>query len=376
LTFEESNPYGFRRPSIKIDPDKDNDVFLVRRDFAESIVKEILEYISAGQPFSIVIDGAPGIGKTHLLRFIEKKVSSKCKTLYVKVPDSFPKKGYLDLHESIIFKIGEDKLKNLFLRTRDLTSFINGTQSRSKAKTEFTCTLLGILMDKINERNWSVFYSFITGNKISRTEARELGLPRERITEQDAVDFLGDVAEALSKLEGKPLLLLVDEMDHFDALLTKREEILALQHAIRGLFEKNFSKIFAFTGRAQERIFMSDPTVARRITFSKTIEEYTPEELRLFLKEQIKYFRLENFDPTQSIKKIEGIPEHITIDSYPFTEEALEMIVQKTIEAKEKGSLQNLRPQEPMELAMRTVFHGYRCKKPYLDTSAVEVSLQ
>ncbi|MEM3389426.1 MAG: P-loop NTPase fold protein [Candidatus Bathyarchaeia archaeon] len=378
MMYENNNPYGFRRASIRIVPERDNDIFLVKHKLAEDLVNFIKSAISSDHPFSIVIDGAPGIGKTQLLYYIANQVKEICFPLYVCVPDSFPKGGYLDLHEAIMYKIGSDRLKKIFIKVIQ-TKLLNfpeeiSTRKISPSEISFTNEFLKITEGKISEDNWCAFHSFITGNRISQKEMRILNLTKEQISEENAVEILNDIARALKIINSKPLLLLIDEMDHFDTL--KDNFIGKLRHAIRGLAEStDLGKIFAFTGRAQERLFMNDPTVARRITKSVTIPEYTPEELLLFLKEQIQYFRLKNFDPTPYIKKIEGISERITVESYPFTEEALESIVKKVEEAKANGYLENLRPSEPMELAAQTVIHGYYCKRPYLDTSDVEASL-
>jgi Cdc6-like AAA superfamily ATPase len=112
--------------------------------------------------------------------------------------------------------------------------------------------------------------------------------------------------------------------------------------------------------------------VARRIGLSNYIlmDDYTEEELRELIRSAIKFRREENFNVSDVIKNTQT-KEEILAEEYPFTSQAIDLVLEKVKAWKDGGLIPNLRPREVLEILDSCLSIALQENLPIIDSNVV-----
>jgi hypothetical protein len=100
------------------------------------------------------------------------------------------------------------------------------------------------------------------------------------------------------------------------------------------------------------------------------MNDYTEEELRELIRSAIKFRREENFNVSDAIKDIQT-KEEIPIEEYPFTLQAINLVLEKVKAWKDGGLIPNLRPKEVLEILDSCLSVALQEKLPIIDSNVV-----
>jgi Cdc6-like AAA superfamily ATPase len=174
-------------------------------------------------------------------------------------------------------------------------------------------------------------------------------------------------------------MLFIDELESTHPLVG--DSLTMFAEAFRELTDEE-SQVGLFliaTARTYEELpSFLDPTsglgyyVARRIGLSNYIlmNDYTEEELRELIRSAIKFRREENFNVSDAIKDIQT-KEEIPIEEYPFTLQAINLVLEKVKAWKDGGLIPNLRPKEVLEILDSCLSVALQEKLPIIDSNVV-----
>jgi hypothetical protein len=98
---------------------------------------------------------------------------------------------------------------------------------------------------------------------------------------------------------------------------------------------------------------LTDESVQRRIGFPnyRLFPEYTPEDLLALLREIITFRRDDKAEVTKMVKKAQSTTkESVSEESFPFTQQALEMAVNTVFELRQLGRTDSARPKEALDI--------------------------
>ncbi|MDG6988857.1 MAG: hypothetical protein JRN21_05965 [Nitrososphaerota archaeon] len=375
--------YGLKKNSFLLDPKKDGSVFLVRSSNAKDYVRMIKGKLAIERSPHYVFYGLLGIGKTQLLRFIEYNLhDASC--LYVETPPLHRRSTFLELYRSILAAYGREKVKQLL--DEALESAGVGLESWTADHKGINLSLestLGKDLANVVQKglgSWNMLWRFLNGEKLTRTEEDDLEVWNNPLGPQDQVSVLQGLFSLHRELRRKPVILLIDEFELTRPLVG--DSLNSFTEAIRDLVGEGgpMGTVFALTGRTIEEApyVLTNETVRRRIGATNfiTFDEYTEEELGSFIYEVIRYRRESNFDAKEAALKAKTkTKDSITAASYPFSEEAISLIINKVKLLKDQGLTVALRPKEAMELMDNVMSVAILDQAPVLDSVLVKKSI-
>ena len=360
----ESNPF----PSMGL-PD---DVPVTMADRKEILVRfksALADCVNAGNSSVTVLTGDYGSGKTHLLKYFKYRVNdqlyhsnskNKVLSIYVKsvgisVVNLF--KYFMDdvgryFLANIAIKeiskyleqLDDDKIKSYIyakeLKTKDFKSvkldeYLRGSRFYDLFKEirkssfdkisndDFVYALLHLAHPDYSQIAWRWFLS-----EDLEKESRKMILIDNNITDrQQVLDIFNDVLSLILQTGLKSLVILVDEFENITNISkTGRDRYI---DDIRHLIDENKKGIcfvIATTYTGFNAVMESDSALTRRFARGYKLEKFNLDDIKELIKQYLQIYRLEDSDLQEKVKK----HSDTSIDIYPFTNNAIKLIHEKT----------------------------------------------
>ncbi len=374
--------YGLEKNSFLLDPKTNCDVFLVRTSKADQYVEMVKGKIAIGRYPHFVLYGLLGIGKTHLLRYLQNKLG-EAECLYIETPPLHRRSSFVEIYREVMSSYGRERMKellNLALSKSNLGvhAFAEKPQGSMDVEKVLGRDLARTIQYGIGR--WDILWRFIRGEKLSRTEVKDIEAWTSQIEVPDQVRFLQSFFSLHGAIHKKPVMLFVDEFENTRTLVG--DSLSEFTEAFRDIVSEGspIGTVFALTGRTIEEgpQILKNETVKRRISATNfySFDEYAIDEVKEFVYQVIQYRRIKSFDVKSAISKLTGKGiERVTERSYPFSEEAIELIIQKIKLLKEQAQIDAFRPKEAMELMDNAMSHAILSKSEYLNSNLVKTSI-
>jgi len=380
-----TSDYGLKRPSFQLDPELDAEIFVGREDVKKRLEDRLKRAIATGTSLHTVIYGDYGSGKTHTLNYVYKflhKQKLDVIPIFVRSPRITTKSDPSDLYSSIIDAISMTEIFDLFVKIYD------SVQDKIKDVPDLF-RRVDILRSQIGNRDLAfVIYRYVTtrpaedflvvkwlsGEKLSAREKATLNVISDNSDPFNAAQTLVTLFRLFNKFAKKYVLLMLDEMEAL--LIVDRRKILEFQEFLRILVDepKNVGVLIAFTTRMgledASDIFKPTSPVGSRIGYPQNyiwLKEFNELELtKNFVKELIKALRDEKTDVEKLVKKYQSMTtETLTMDFYPFTEEAIEVMFDMSTQS---GQVKPLLPRDIQKALTDALGDAMIQDKPFVDS--------
>ena len=365
--------YGLEKAYLTPNPREEAKAFVgSRRAVADSFVEHISRIIKSGRVPKAVLWGAFGTGKTHFCYYVKMRLADIAKVVYVECPPCHRRTKYSELHAAIMRKIGREYALGLIEQTireanrtgkplaealgldQDLTAVIRG----------------GFGSDR------TTLWRYLSGQKLGAREVRLIDAISPQIREDDAVAIVNSIAKLVGSQEKRQLFIMIDEFENTHALLG--DSLMMFIGAVRGLVDESsdVGVVFIASVRSMDEmpfIIVEDP-VRRRIGLTNFIyyKEYTRQELEELIHQLIEFRREKEFNLDRVLKEdLENITENINARTYPFTQEAINIAIDKVLELRESGEIPSIRPKEALDLLDYALALGAQDKIPVLTSEFV-----
>jgi Cdc6-like AAA superfamily ATPase len=322
-----------------------------RRKWADEFIAHLRRIISSGRVPKAVIYGPLGVGKTHFLSYISSGLAELAKVVYVETPPLHRRSRFTDLHNVIMRKIGRDYSMGL-LSKAVLEADKGSIELHSVLGVDpdiATIIRNGLTSDK------SVLWRYLSGEKLTSGEVRQLDAVSAQLREDDAAMILNMIARLVRRTEKKQFLLFIDEFENTSSLMGDSQ--VAFREALRGLMDESNDTGVVISNTAREMddmpLPLTDESVQRRIGFPnyRLFPEYTPEDLLALLREIITFRRDDKAEVTKMVKKAQSTTkESVSEENFPFTQQALEMAVNTVFELRQLGRTDSARPKEALDI--------------------------
>jgi len=369
--------YGLKKDYLTPNPREEAIAFVgPRRTIADSFVEHISRITRSGRVPKAVLWGAFGTGKTHFVHYVGMRLKDTAKVIYVECPPCHRRTKFSELHSAIMRKIGREYALGLMEQT------IREANRTGKPLAE----ALGLDQDMAavirggfgSDR--TTLWRYLSGEKLGSREVRLIDAITPQIHEDDAVAIINSIAKLVRVFEKKQLLLLIDEFENTHALLG--DSLMMFIGAIRGLVDEGSDAgvVFIASVRSMDEmpfIIVEDP-VRRRIGLTNFIyyEEYAREELEQLIYQLLEFRREEGFKFDQALKETTGkVSETFNEKTYPFTEKAIALAIDKVFELRELGKIPSIRPKESLDLLDYALSLGAQEKVPILTSKFVDDAL-
>jgi hypothetical protein len=382
-----ASDYGLKRPSFQLDPELDAEIFVGREDVKKRLEDRLKRAIATGTSLHTVIYGDYGSGKTHTLNYIYKflhKQKLDVVPIFVRSPRITTKSNPSDLYSSIIDAISMTEIFDLFVKIYD------SVQDKIKDVPDLY-RRVDILRSQIGNRDLAfVIHRYVTtrpsedflvvkwlsGEKLSAREKATLNVISDNSDPFNAAQTLITLFRLFNKFAGKYVLLMLDEMEAL-AVLGDRRKQLEFQEFLRMLVDepKNVGVLIAFTTKLgiedTPEIFKSTSPVGSRIGYPQNyiwLKEFNELELtKNFVKELIKALRDDKTDVEKLVEKYQSMTnETLTVDFYPFTEEAIEVMFEMSQSAQKP-----LLPRDIQKVLTDALGDAMIQDKPFIDSETM-----
>ncbi len=368
--------FGLKRPNFILDPQKDADFYAPRTGVDIPKLEEGIQVnLLTDRPPKRLFWGRYGGGKTHTLFHISKRLERHLDIypVYVECP-SVPKKStFLHLyHDGIMASMGQDFVVRIFneliasigtVRFDELLSKLKqilGDEDLSRA----VSGLLGARPDKE-----LIFWRYISGIPLPTRDLAELNVTQSLADSipsrlANIVIIIGKVVKAI---RSKTILLILDELDRLKSV-TDEYGLSTYEEAFRRLVDENQRDVAIMMGcsavniRELPEIFAGESgPILSRIGRQNIIEisEISPNDVDNFIKKILEYI-VDREIAGQKIEEIKkrGISETLTIEFFPFTNEAIEAL---------KGTLgANMTPREITQRMSDAAGKAFLMKRPVI----------
>jgi len=322
-----------------------------KRKWAEDFISHVRRVITSGRPPKAVVFGAMGIGKTHFTTLVSHELADVARVVYVETPPMHRRSKFNDLHKAIMKKIGREYsvgLLELALKQANKQSTPLHEALGIDADLA-TVVRNGLSSDK------SVLWRYLSGEKLSSGELRQIDAVSPQMSEDDAVSVINMIAKLVRTLEKKQFIVIIDEFENTTFLMG--DSMAAFREGIRGLVDESNQAGIIISNSARETEEMplpiTDESVQRRIGFAnyRLFPEYNQEELVQLIYELIDVRREKGIDIKKLVgKDRESRKEAVSGRSYPFSEEAIKEAVDTVIELRQLGRINSTRPKEALDV--------------------------
>ena len=368
--------YALNRGYLTPNPREEADAFVgPRRKWAVEFVAHVKRIIQSGRTPKAVIYGALGIGKTHFMTLVAYELRDVAKIVYVETPPLHRRSKLTDLHNIIMRRIGRDYSLGL------LEQAIKQSNKQSKPLHETlgvdpdlaTIFRNGLTSDK------SVLWRYMSGEKLSAGEVRQIDAVSQQIREDDAVLITNMIARIVRAIEKKQLIVFIDEFENTTSLMG--DSLVAFREGVRGLVDESNEAGIVISNTAREMDDMpypiTDESVQRRIGFSnyRLFPEYTQDDLKELIYEIIALRR----DRGEDVRKLVELArkttkESVTERSFPFTENAIQIAVNTVAELRQLGRIDSTRPKEALDLMDNSIALATDASAPLIDSGFIETA--
>jgi hypothetical protein len=377
LTFDVEKDYRFyfltKNPFPSVGVPEDDPSFCINREEEISIISRSLASSFHGSSTHLSIVAGYGNGKTHLLKYIKKEVQKQLEKIksekiligYVACSGA----SFRDIYRSFMYDLGYDFFRDLSWRVLGYTALklieqgkLRFTEEPKKVEEYLRRDLLTIkelvddgtvvLSTVIKESKeeflpivkWQDFlvaflqltmeetgllaWRWLSGDPTYSEQRRELGLVTPIDTDERAVQMFMCLRGILKTLGYKLVCLLLDEFESIEMLIPPKKQ--ALLNSVRHLIDLNpsgLSLIIACTPETWTNIVREYHAFSERIFKEVTLKPLTAQNISEFIKEYLRTCRsIHNEVLVRILEKKKIYAEDP--DLYPFTNEALKMILQ------------------------------------------------
>lgn len=349
--------YGLNRFNLELDPISDAHIFAGRGELKKEAEEKIDRSLSTGTALHMMLWGFAGAGKTHTLNYVVWYLKNKgydANIFYICAPPMTKNSTFVDLYKEIIRQLGQEYLFSLIQAIYDKAY-------PSLAQLPDLPSRIGKVRDVINDpelasvvvahvaggpdRRYDV-WKWLCGESCSNQEKRRLNVTTDNSDPSAALRTLIGLIRANLILGGKPLVLLLDELEALGR--PSADYAKTFEEAFRRLAEqtKQFVMFGAFTAAAMTEI----PPITTDFVVGR-IGKNNYKEVRIFDDEASLEFieqLLEQIRPETDLSKLvskakekKETEETISNETFPYTKEAIEMII-ANLEVKGPRDIQKL----------------------------------
>jgi len=354
-----SDRFHLEENNFIIDPKKECRFFAERQEVdLQSISNSLRTDIVTDLAPKRLIWGTYGTGKTHTLFAVanileqlslrENNEKPSILVVYIEAKILNKNATFLDVYNDFINKIGKQKIEELFSKV--YSTIINKYEalqrSHDNIKEFIEKDIPGIypdlyqiiLISKSYNAPLSTIWRWLSGENLS-TKLLDYLKIESNLAKRDPtilVEILVSIAKLFDKYENQTLMILLDELDRWDNL--NIEAVTSLEMGFMKLCDQNQQNIslilslsaLQFSENESILKFLTLPVIQRIGQHNIiNIPDLTEKEAKLLLYKVIEYRRKKDVD-FDAIIKMNKTKEKFTIKSYPFSEEALELIVSNT----------------------------------------------
>ncbi|MCW4051084.1 MAG: hypothetical protein NWE89_15275 [Candidatus Bathyarchaeota archaeon] len=351
---------GLKTSYVSYNPRTDPPIFLgPRKEYVNEIINRMILTIETSRVLKGVFLGPFGNGKTQFAKYAMGKLDDVAHTIYVETPPCHRRTSFLDIHKIIMRRIGRHYILNLLKRANDIAQD-NGSSLIDIIAIDDRD--LSYIIETSLDVNDSLIWRFLSGEKLRSGDVKKLDVLSSQIYEDDAVWILNVISLLIDRFENKQLVIFLDEIENTAHIYG--DSRVTFTEAIRGLVDENSYVGIIFLGSARGKVglplALTDEPVERRIGISNYFEffDYTAEELRGLIRELLEYRRL---DKENMIELMAGLENSgITVDSeyYPFSEEAIEEVINIVFKLREEGIIDGVRPKEALSIMDESIAHA------------------
>ena len=358
--------YGMEEEHYVINPREESGIFFVRENEFQKFYQDLLATFDSGRSPRYVVFGFFGVGKTHFLRHLEHQIAERAHPLYVATPASHRRTSFVEFYASIISELGRSHVTELITE---------GVKKPAKLRElGLSEDLVYVIENAVKAKENFLLWKLLTGVRLKSSEADRLESVRNELSADDAAIMLNVISSLYEAKEGKPLLLLIDEFENTghiggDAKITFTE-------AVRSLVDEGsrVGVVFALTARALSEMPspVAEEPVRRRIGLTNYLEfkSYNEAELRSFIMDVIRYRREPRFDVKKAIASIKS-KENVTEDTYPFTFEAIQEIVNSVLLFAEQQKIEAVRPKEALDVMDKALRISIKANAPFISKDVI-----
>jgi len=367
----------------------DSAIFVGREDVKKRLEDRLNRAIVTNTSLHTFIYGDYGSGKTHTLnyvyRFLNKQKLDVLPVL-VRQPRITEKSDPSDLYASIISAISISDLFSLFVKVYD------SVQNKLKEITDLY-RRIEVLREIVENRDLSFIINnyvtnrpvedycvvkWLSGEKLASREKAELSVVSDNSDPYVAIQTLIAIMKLFNKVGKKYILLMLDEMESLKILGSEKKE-RGFEQFIRTLTgeEKGVGVLLACaTSLGLEDaplMFRTNTPVGTRIGYPqnyiwlKQFEEM--DSMKTFAKQLIMALRDAKVDVKALVTKYQKqTKENLSLEFFPFTEEAVEAIHQLSTTS---GMIKLLLPRDIQKVMTDALGDAMIENKPFIDTRIV-----
>lgn len=334
--------FGFNKDEYRVN-EITADFVGFNKDLSKDLLRRAERALISGRGLKLVLLHKRGDGKTHMANYVANVLSERglVKKIYLINPAMSRGSRYLELHKIIMRAFRDNKIiPNIFERAF----------SSSKNVTElFSSKNLLSAYQAYEAKNVTEaeLFRYMSGEKLSSSLLEKLNATNE-LDSSDALRLLRSIADLYWNIEGKMLMLIIDEVDNLkDVTLGARD----FKEAFRQMSEiSKLSIFFIFNVATEDKLSidvlpspLKDTGVVTRIgsrNYMIAPEAMRIAELQTFVIEVNKRLRGNHFKKALNRAIKDCGEKEINENLFPFTKsgfEAFEKMVQKFLSESEKG---------------------------------------
>ena len=382
--------YGLIKPSFQLDPQLDSNIFVGRDDVKSKLDDRLKRSMPTKSAMHTMIYGDFGAGKTHTLNYAARFLAEQkldVLPIFVGSPRIDEKSDPSDLYRSIILAMSTSNIFSIFVKIFD------SIQDRIK-ETQDLYKRVDVIDEVIRNRDLSfVLYRYITsrpaedflvakwlsGEKLSAKEKGTLQVMQDNSDPNTAIQTLISLLTLFKTISKKYVLLLLDEMETLENLPSRKQR--DFESFLRQLVGQDtyIAVMIAFTirgGAVEQSLPMFQPTsaVGTRVGYPQNyieLKEFDdPERMKTFVRELIAALRDPKADIKTLCKKAKSrTKEEIGEDFFPFTDDAVELIFQRSVQGRVRKLLL---PRDIQKVMTDCLGDAIIKDKPLIDTEIVE----
>jgi len=362
--------YGLKIDHFLINPKKEYQVFFVREEAFDNFLKDLNSTSDSGRVPRYVVFGLFAVGKTQFLLHLKYKLASKALCIYVESPSCHRRTRFVEFYRSMIMALGRQVVIDRLAKGLD---FIQQNQKES-AEIGLSQELAAVISTALANKQQFTLWQWLTGQKLSATDAASIGTVTREISDEDAVAVLNAMAILSMIFDKKPMIFLMDEFESTYHLGGDARTLFS--EAIRSLVDEGsqVGVIFALTARSMAEVppVLDYDPVKRRIGLTNYVRfsEYSEDELERFIKQVISYRRDEHFNAKEAVSSLKS-SETNDERTYPFSREAIEEIVKSVVHFAEEGQIDCVRPKEALEIMDKALRLAIEKKMPSINKDVI-----
>lgn len=320
---------------FSIQTEGDRRLFFARHDIDEDLKKRLKRAFRTENPPKMVVYGDWGVGKTHTMRHLQYEIETqpayKAIVVFVELPDITRKATFQVAHSALLDAFGIEHAKNLLLhfQTKHQTDARQQIQDFTQSG-DIAIAFSNLLGFGDASR---IAWDWLRGVKLSAGDARMAGLPPALEQSGHFVKVLQMLGKLAREIDDAMLVFMLDEATKLESV--KDSDSLAhWTNAFKLLADdstKEVGLIVSISVVDQNDIAepLHDPQVMSRFGQSNYIRlsNLSEEETRGFISDLVREWTTDAARESLTSKSLsETDGEPVSADSFPFTENGLDLV--------------------------------------------------